>query len=714
VIRLGCWTIALALSSFACSGEPDTPNPEAAQNLVDRQVDRGLDGQSEPGPPPAPGHATDAVSQRDAVIAGLRDELGFSPDVQFDTYLTLKADLDAIRHPSDGGGTGILVKHGHADGSPGPLRAGDFGRFEIIYEAGPLGIEVGGELHFQVSSFWEWDPPQTVEPEARGYTEVRTDAEGVELSFDKFGEQLLVIDIAGRKLEAGEQIFITYGAGSIGAKVDLFAERGAQLWLAVDGDGDGIRGFIDAPPRVDIEPAMTARLLVYMPTSLHPGESFEAMVSIVDHMGSAGVPFLGRVELQVPKGIELPETIVFNASDAGYKQVSGIARRPGVYRIEARAWERGPWEREPLFTVANPILVEAGIPHVRWADLHGHSQLSDGTGTPDDYFTYARQSAGLDIVSLTDHDHWGIQFLDAHPEMWKLIRKSVAAHHEPGRFVTLLGYEWTSWIHGHRHVLYFDDGDEADDGEEAGEIYSSMDPRYETPAQLWDALQGQKAMTFAHHSAGGPVGTNWSYPPDPILEPITEVVSVHGSSEAADSPGGIYNAVPGNYVRDVLGLGYRFGFIGSGDSHDGHPGNAHISNPGGGGLAAIFSEELSREGVLEALRARRTYATNGPRVWLEVSIDNHPMGSTLVAKSDADASTQTLRIRVIGHGPISRIDIVRSGSISAIDISSLPSEERLEWSLERKIPRLAAGEFHYVRVVFQSGGVAWSSPIYAD
>jgi hypothetical protein len=69
---------------------------------------------------------------------------------------------------------------------------------------------------------------------------------------------------------------------------------------------------------------------------------------------------------------------------------------------------------------------------------------------------------------------------------------------------------------------------------------------------------------------------------------------------------------------------------------------------------------------------------------------------------------------VIGHGPISRIDIVRSGSISAIDISSLPSEERLEWSLERKIPRLAAGEFHYVRVVFESGGVAWSSPIYAD
>jgi hypothetical protein len=294
--------------------------------------------------------------------------------------------------------------------------------------------------------------------------------------------------------------------------------------------------------------------------------------------------------------------------------------------------------------------------------------------------------------------------------MWQSIRDAVGAHHEPGRFVTLLGYEWTNWLHGHRHVLYFDDA-------LTGEVYSFMDPRYQTPSQLWDALRGQLAMTFAHHSAGGPISTNWSYPPDPVLEPITEVTSVHGSSEAADSPSAIYNPVPGNFVRDALDHGYRFGFIGSGDSHDGHPGLAHIASPTGGGLAAIFVEELSRKSVLDALRSRRTYATNGARNWLEVSIDGHPMGSTLVGRGamDSDAAsgtpakTQTLRVRVIGEGPISRIDLVRSGSISSFDV-----EGQLEWSIEREIPRLAPGEYHYVRVVEQSGGLAWSSPIYSD
>ena len=43
-------------------------------------------------------------------------------------------------------------------------------------------------------------------------------------------------------------------------------------------------------------------------------------------------------------------------------------------------------------------------------------------------------------------------------------------------------------------------------------------------------------MTLAHHSAGDPVPVDWSFRPDPVLEPLTEVMSVHGSSEAADSP----------------------------------------------------------------------------------------------------------------------------------------------------------------------------------
>ncbi|MGH9391886.1 MAG: DUF3604 domain-containing protein, partial [Vicinamibacteria bacterium] len=266
---------------------------------------------------------------------------------------------------------------------------------------------------------------------------------------------------------------------------------------------------------------------------------------------------------------------------------------------------------------------------------------------------------------------------------------------EPGRFVALVGYEWTSWLHGHRHVLYFE-------GE--AELLSSLDPRYENPALLWEALEGRSVLTVAHHSAGGPVSTNWDFVPPPHLEPVTEVVSVHGSSEASDTPGKIYSPVPGNFVRDALDRGLRFGFIGSGDSHDGHPGLAQLASPSGG-LAAIFSEPATRAGVLEALRARRTYATNGPRIWLRTWLDEHEMGALVPATG---AATHELRFVVAAPSPVERVDVVRSGAI----VSVVPGSGRRELSETLTLPPLRPGEYVYVRVVQHDGGAAWSSPVY--
>ncbi len=78
---------------------------------------------------------------------------------------------------------------------------------------------------------------------------------------------------------------------------------------------------------------------------------------------------------------------------------------------------------------------------------------------------------------------------------------------------------------------------------------------------------------------------------------MTEIVSVHGNSESLDAPRVVHEPVAGNFVRDVLQRGYQLGFVGSGDSHDGHPGLTSLGNSGSGGLAAILSDDLTREGV---------------------------------------------------------------------------------------------------------------------
>jgi hypothetical protein len=61
---------------------------------------------------------------------------------------------------------------------------------------------------------------------------------------------------------------------------------------------------------------------------------------------------------------------------------------------------------------------------------------------------------------------------------------------------------------------------------------------------------------------------------------------VHGASEAATLRSASTTPLAGNFVRDALGRGYTLGFIGSGDSHDGHPGLAHLASPQMGGSRA--------------------------------------------------------------------------------------------------------------------------------
>jgi hypothetical protein len=621
--------------------------------------------------------------------------LGLSPSPSPKIFETMRAEMSAPRHPADGGGRAWIVSVSDATEKRIALRAGDRARIRLVYEAGPLGIAAGGSLVFRVPPWWQWDPPQPLDRDAPGYTEVLTTESGPhpELFWD--GPNL-TMKFMSRGLAPGERLYLIYGAGPKLAQVDIYAERREQLRFEVDGDGDRVRSLIAASPRIDIA-GPPAQLRVVVPTTARPGESVPVHVSVLDRNGNTGVPFAGEVRLSADAGLELPAAIAFSAGQQGRQTAVARAVSAGVFRATAVA--SSSELPDGLRAVSNPLLVAPDAPRLYWADLHGHSQLSDGSGTPEDYFTYARDVSGLDAAALTDHDHWGIEFLDEHPAMWDEIRAATIRFHAPGQFVTLLGYEWTSLLHGHRHILYFEDD---------GPVLSSFDDRYQTPHQLWDALRGRPAFTFAHHSAGGPIATNWRYRPDPALEPITEIVSVHGSSEAPDSPMPIYDPVAGNFVRDVLDDGVRLGFIGSGDSHDGQPGVSYRGMPFGFGLAAIRAEELSREEIRHALGARRVYATNGARIFLDVSIDGAPMGS-VTPRRRGEPRDATLRIRVVAESALERIDLISRGEVVVLPLSG-----ELEWSGERPIAPLRSGEYHYVRVIQRDGGAAWSSPIFAE
>jgi len=598
-----------------------------------------------------------------------------------------RRDRAEPRHASDGGGRAWIER---GAGEPEQAVSRVPASHRIVYEVGPDGIARDGAVFFQVSPFWSWSRPQTDEPGAPGYTRVEASASDAELEVRARNPKALLIRNVGRPLAAGERIVITYGAGAAGA-VALNAEKEGRLWIAVDGDGDGTPAYLTESPRLDVLPGPPERLIVTLPATAHPGEAVHLTVAAVDAELNAVEDFVGEIAFpDPPEGLDLPPRIAISRDDRGCARVRAVARAAGVVRVLAEG-------ADGLSGRSNPMEISATQPRILWGDLHGHSAFSDGTGRPQDYFRYARDVAGLDVVALTDHDYWGVVPLDRNPQHWREIQEQTLRFHVPERFVTLLGFEWTNWAHGHRHVLYFED---------RGEVISAIDPETDTPPRLWRALAGRSALTFAHHSAGGPMATNWDFPPDPDFEPVTEIASQVGSSEAPDTPRPVANAAPGNFVRDALDRGYQLGFIGSGDSHDGHPGSVHHGRPPGG-LAAILSEELTRDGVLAALRARRTYATNGPRILLRVELDSRPMGADVAVRATG-ALTAELDVRVTAPRSLERVDVVRSGRLA----ESVPGRGALELSFGRTLDALRPGEYVYVRAVQRNGGAAWSSPFF--
>ena len=617
-----------------------------------------------------------------------------------------RRDLEAARHPADGGGRAWIE---HEAPTPVAVTAGGRGRWTVVYEAGELGVAEGGAIYFLPEPFWGWSNAQNTDPDAPGFLTVDATPDGLGLDTTVEGRPqagLFRLLVTGRDLEQGEQVRWTYGAGPALARADMYAEQGARLWVSVDGDGDGVRSVLADSPSIEVSPGPAARLVVHVESVVQPGADARVTIAALDKMGNAWVDLDASVELTVEGQPlpELPASITLSSEEGACTSfVFRCPDTPGVTRLVAH----GRIGELDVSARSNPLLVSGARPRVSWADFHGHSHLSDGTGTPRDFLRFARDVAGLDVVALTDHDHYGVRFMDQTPAMWEDIRDATQQFHSPGRFVTVLGYEWTSWIHGHRHVLYFDaDG--------SGEVFSSIDPAFETPRGLWDRLRGEPAITMAHHSAGQPIPTNWTFRPDPVLEPVTEVSSVHGTSEAMDCPSVLRGAIPGNFVRDALEQGYELGFVASGDSHDGHPGLPHL-NPsygyrharpgraarmGLGGLTALMDCELDRQAVLETLRSRRVYATSGPRILLFFEI----------APAESKGAPATLQYTVHGTADIARIEWVGRGREPqelTIDAGRLDHEGTLALPSD-----LASDDFVYLRVIQTDGGMAWSSPIF--
>ncbi|HYI93701.1 MAG TPA: DUF3604 domain-containing protein [Bryobacteraceae bacterium] len=343
-----------------------------------------------------------------------------------------------------------------------------------------------------------------------------------------------------------------------------------------------------------------------------------------------------------------------------------------------------------------------------WGDLHAqsehhvmHSQKMDfrqtgwskgiSCGTLDECYRYAREVSLLDFVAITDQ---GACLTDA----WEYCQEKVREYHQPGRFVTLKGYEAGSPL-GHRNVIYSSD-----------DIDKPLDAkRFNTfhPDVVFAHYRGRNdVMIIPHHVK---TWTDWQYH-DPELEPVMEIYSCWGQSESPGLDLWSKGQTPGAGAWEAFRRGYRMGMIASSDNHVGmpgrsYPGDRQIHTPFPGGLCAIWAEDLSRESLFRSLRQRRCYGTTGARIIVRFSVGGAPMGSVV----SRTGKTQPMRVEVHGTAPIERVEVVRNSEVWRVFRGSGDTSLKQEVECEA-----ADAAFYYLRVRQVDGQRAWTSPVWTD
>jgi len=576
----------------------------------------------------------------------------------------------------------------------GPFVAGSEADFEIVFTVGEAGVSPGGFVLLQISPWWGWSPPQTHAAGTRGHIELSTSFSDPSLDAVSMPMNRVLVYSRERAMRPGETITFRYGNR---ARVDRFAEAAELFQIFVDADGDGHSACIQSPPSIRIEAMRPSELAVSSPSIVNPGQAVEVRVAPLDMLGNWSKSPPGTYALMAthnrskvdPETADAERRVTTEAQ--GGERVLSFSFTPeeeGIYffHVEGPSGLRG---------TSNVMLCQAGTPglNLYFGDIHGHSRISDGTGTPEDFYRYARDVSGLDIAALTDHSDFGT--IPVKGDVWERLKRAANQACVPGRFVTFVGFEWTNWEYGHRNV-YYRNGN--------GPVFRSIDEESDTPEELWKLLENHQAMTVAHHVGGGPVATDWDVVPGP-KEWLVEISSIHGTSEVYRGRGCIYNPVKGAFVRDALARGYKLGIIGSGDTHDGHPGRRSVGARVTGTLG-VYSRELTREAVWEAFRKRHTFGTSGPKIILNFRVADSPMGSEVMW--EASRGPVPLALRAVGCDEIERVEIIRNGERLLTRKGTGPFVQ-----LVAEDPDPPSGtSWYYARILQEDGNLAWSSPVW--
>ena len=351
-----------------------------------------------------------------------------------------------------------------------------------------------------------------------------------------------------------------------------------------------------------------------------------------------------------------------------------------------------------------------------FGQLHSHTQYSDGAGSLDaalDYVKNLPESANVQFVAFTDHSNYFDTTGAANPEgalydmslasassqeTWNSYRSSVAAFNEAnaGSLVALAGFEMT-WSGGPGHINTFNTPGIVSRNNSTlnnKTDYAGMRAYY----ALLSQQEGADSLSQFNHP-GNTFGTFGDFAFwDPVIDSRMYMVEA-GNGEGQIGAGGYYPSY--EYYTMALDKGWHLAPTNNQDNHKGRWGNANDARD------VILTDDFSEQGIYDALRAMRVYATEDKNLEIGYTVNGMLLGSSLtevpeklnihVTVNDPDASDSISKVEVI----------VNSGKTAYTwDDPAVLATGDLSVTLDPDY------SYYYIRVTQGDGDLAVTAPVW--
>ena len=354
-----------------------------------------------------------------------------------------------------------------------------------------------------------------------------------------------------------------------------------------------------APEAMDVP--LDARVVITFSEELHPATAIAANFTLLGPYGA--VPWADATYDSTAHRITLtPRGLLFPTACYTVTITPAVTDWAGNPVAETdRTWSFATQVEPPM--------------RVFFGDLHNHTSYSDGSLTPSDAFSSAIR-CGLDFLAVTDHSY-AIDDIE-----WRDTLTQATDFTQDGQFVALRGFEYTQGAEGHinvyntvRHAVRTNVGCADCDDTPNLEPGVTVEGFYR-----WLAVTGTQAVDDAgvvvQFNHPGWINFNdWAYHPE--VEDLTELEEVGNGYTAAS-----YVFSWDEWVRS-LDYGWKVGATSNSDNHA-TDGGCIVPHRTG-----VIMPALTKRHLLEALRARRTFATEAANGALYYKANGYWMGAEI-------------------------------------------------------------------------------------